>query len=107
MADKPRQERQDKAEKAEECFYGAVTVGERGQVVIPAELRKALEVQAGDKLLIWKHPSGKGVMLFPVDAVREFMNKMLANLEHAERGLSVPSEPKEEDGRMKDEDTRD
>ena len=113
MADKTRQERQDKPDKQdkpnkpEECFYGTVTVGERGQVVIPAELRKELEIQAGDKLLIWKHPSGKGVMLFPADAVREFMNKMLANLEHAERGLSVPSEPKEEDGRMKNEDTRD
>ena len=75
-------------------------------MVIPAELRKALEVQAGDKLLIWKHPSGKGVMLFPANAMRECMNRMLANLEHAERDLSVPSEPKEEDGRMKDEDTQ-
>jgi AbrB family looped-hinge helix DNA binding protein len=103
MAEKTRQERQ---EKAEECFYGTVTVGERGQVVIPAELRKELEIQAGDKLLIWKHPSGKGVMLFPIDAMREFMNRMLANLEHAERGLSVPSKPKEEGERIKDEDTR-
>ena len=80
MADKTRQERHnklDKQDKGEECFYGTVTVGERGQVVVPAELRKELEIQAGDKLLIWKHPSGKGVMLFPVDAVREFMNKML------------------------------
>ena len=105
MADKPHQERQEKQEKAEERFYGTVTVGERGQVVIPAELRKELEIQAGDKLLIWKHPSGKGVMLFPVDSVREFMNRMLANLEHVERDLSASSEPKpepqEEDGRTK------
>src|SRR5581483_11378420 len=52
-----------------ECFYGAVTVGERGQIVIPAEARKEIGIQAGDKLLIWKHPSGEGLMAFKVEAV--------------------------------------
>jgi len=70
--------------RADDCFCGTATVGERGQVVIPADLRKEMGLQAGDKLLIWKHPSGKGLMLFPVDSVRDFMNKMLATLERAE-----------------------
>lgn len=67
-----------------ECFYGTVTVGERGQIVIPAEARKEIGIQAGDKLLIWKHPSGEGLMAFKVEAVREFMTRMLESLERVE-----------------------
>lgn len=74
--------------KANECFYGTATLGERGQIVIPADLRKALELQPGDKLLIMKHPSGKGIMLFHADSVREFMTLMLESLDHAEGAAS-------------------
>lgn len=70
-----------------DCFYGTVSVGERGQVVIPAEARKALNIGPGDKLLIMGHPSGKGLVLIKMDAMREFMNQMLATLEHAERSV--------------------
>lgn len=34
-------------------FYGAVTVSERGQVVIPAEARRDLGIEVGDKLLVF------------------------------------------------------
>jgi len=33
-------------------FYGTTRVGEKGQVVIPAEARKALKLERGDKLLV-------------------------------------------------------
>jgi AbrB family looped-hinge helix DNA binding protein len=33
-------------------FYGAVTVSERGQIVIPAEARRDLGIEIGDKLLV-------------------------------------------------------
>jgi AbrB family looped-hinge helix DNA binding protein len=39
-------------------FFGAVTVGERGQVVIPAEARKRFDIAPGDKLLIMGDPAG-------------------------------------------------
>ncbi len=71
--------------KPEECFYGTATVGERGQVVIPADLRKELGIQPGEKLLILKHPSGEGLMLFRMETVREFMSMLLTSLERAER----------------------
>jgi AbrB family looped-hinge helix DNA binding protein len=32
-------------------FYGSVTLGERGQIVIPAEAREALKLEKGEKLL--------------------------------------------------------
>ena len=52
-----------------EFFYGSVTVGERGQVVIPAEARKQSGFEAGDKLLVFRHPHLRGVVLAHVDDI--------------------------------------
>ena len=55
-------------------FYGSVTVGERGQIVIPAEARQQLDMNPGDKLLVMKHPLHKGLMVFKFDSVKEFID---------------------------------
>lgn len=34
-------------------FYGTTTVGERGQIVIPAQARKHLGIKKGEKLLVF------------------------------------------------------
>ena len=34
-------------------FFGATTLGEKGQVVIPAEARKAMRIGKADKLLVF------------------------------------------------------
>lgn len=34
-------------------FFGTTTVGEKGQVVIPAEAREAMELTKGEKLLVF------------------------------------------------------
>lgn len=47
----------------ERCFYGSATLGERGQVVIPAEARKDCDIQPGDKLLVFSHPLHKGMLI--------------------------------------------
>ena len=57
------------------CFYGAVTVGERGQVVIPADARAELGIEPGDKLLIMKHPVYRGLMIAKIDALQEFLDE--------------------------------
>ena len=36
-----------------EQFYGTTTMGEKGQIVIPAEARKAMDVKKGEKLLVF------------------------------------------------------
>lgn len=33
-------------------FFGSVTVGERGQIVIPKEAREVFDINTGDKLLV-------------------------------------------------------
>ena len=38
---------------ADRRFYGAVTVSERGQIVIPADARKDFNIKTGDKLLVF------------------------------------------------------
>lgn len=67
-----------------EAFYGSGTVGERGQVVIPAEARAELGFAPGDKLLVMRHPIYKGLMMFKIEAVREFLDEFAANLSQFE-----------------------
>ena len=69
----------------EEHFFGAATVGERGQIVIPAEARKRYNIETGDKLLIMGTRNEKGLMLFKIDAMREFMTKLLEDLQRVEK----------------------
>ncbi|KKR05519.1 MAG: Transcriptional regulator [candidate division WS6 bacterium GW2011_GWF2_39_15] len=38
-------------------FYGTATVGTKGQIVIPNEVRKRYDIKTGDKLVIF---SGEG-----------------------------------------------
>lgn len=65
----------------EELFYGVVTLGERGQVVIPAEARREMGFEPGDKLLVFAHPFGHGIVLTKVDRIQETIAKTLASLE--------------------------
>ena len=54
----------------QEAFQGAATVGERGQVVIPASVREQLNIEPGQKLLVFAHPSGMGVMFLKLDVLQ-------------------------------------
>lgn len=63
-------------------FYGATTIGERGQVVIPAEARKDLELTHSTKLMVFSGgPIGDGLLLVNADTVSEMLtraNQMLS-----------------------------
>ena len=54
-------------------FFGTATVGERGQIVIPADARKRFDIEPGDKMLILCAPGKNGLMLCKLSAMREFM----------------------------------
>jgi len=49
--------------------YGTVTIGERGQLVIPADLRKAIRIKSGDQLMVFAKPERKVISIIPI---REF-----------------------------------
>lgn len=63
-----------------DAFYGTCTVGERGQIVIPAEARTEIGFQPGDKVVIMRHPVHTGLMVFKLDAMREFLDDFSAGL---------------------------
>ncbi len=56
-------------------FYGLVTVGARGQVVIPKAIRKLFKIKAGDKLIVTSgHPDRKMISLVPADDFAQFLS---------------------------------
>ena len=69
-------------------FYGTVTVGERGQVVIPAKARAEQDITAGEKLLVFVHPPGHGITLVKMSGMAEFVETLKAALAMAEQQMS-------------------
>lgn len=67
----------------EDMFAGAVTLGERGQVVIPAKAREQMGLQPGDKLLAFCHPARQMVCLCKLTML-ERMRAFLSRLEQEE-----------------------
>ena len=66
----------------EDCFYGSVTLGERGQIVIPAEARRDCEIQSGDKLLVFRHPIHPNMlMLAKVTELQQLLQQMSRSVE--------------------------
>ena len=55
-------------------LYRIAKVGERGQIVIPAEARRKLNIRPGDKLLVLGHPSVAGILLCKIDALAHFLS---------------------------------
>jgi AbrB family looped-hinge helix DNA binding protein len=55
-------------------MYGAVTVGERGQVVIPAEMRKSFRIKTGDKLIVFAKPGGP-IGFIPAEQFGRFLEE--------------------------------
>ena len=76
----------------DDSFYGTATVGERGQLVIPAEARTELGIKAGDKLLIMRHPMYKGLMIVKIDALQGFLDEFSKGLEKLREDTAEPEE---------------
>ena len=65
-------------------FYGATTIGERGQVVVPVEARKDLNLSPSTKVMVFAGPMGEGLLIIKADSVAKILaraNKMLSGVE--------------------------
>ena len=62
-------------------IYGTVKVGDRGQVVIPSEARKDLNIKPGDLLLVMAGKNKRGIGMVKADTMREFVNRIMHGLE--------------------------
>ncbi len=66
-------------------FWGSATVGERGQIVIPADARQKLDIKPGDKLLIFSSMHGKhSLTVMRAEQVTEFVSRAMARLSKME-----------------------
>jgi len=77
-------------------FLGAVTVGERGQIVIPAEAREAYGLRGGDKLLVFHHPEHCGLMIARLQDVQQLLQRWLEFMENVEQFPAEAGEPTSE-----------
>jgi len=66
-------------------FFGSVTIGERGQIVIPAEARNTLGYQPGDKLLVMKHPIYSGLMICKIESLQSMLDGISETIEYANK----------------------
>ena len=57
-------------------FFGSATVGERGQVVLPIELRKKMQLQTGDKLIAMGTMGDNIALLLKADFLTQILGKM-------------------------------
>ncbi len=61
-------------------FFGTTTLGEKGQVVIPAEARKRIRVDKGEKLLVFG--MGEDMLVFAkLSQLEKFTIKLSKRLE--------------------------
>ena len=61
--------------------YGSITVGERGQVVIPANLRKEFKIAPGDQLMVFAKPDKKIIAIIST-------HELSLLLERAEKAIT-------------------
>lgn len=62
-------------------LYGTATVGSKGQVVIPADARDALDIQTGDRLYVVGSQEKKWVGLIKEEQLRDMLDHLTNNLE--------------------------
>ena len=76
-------------------YYGSATVGERGQMVIPAEARRALDIDDGEKMVVFGRDKGR-LVLVKAEIVSEYVSRALSEFAELERQLRSEAEVTEE-----------
>ena len=59
-------------------LFGVVTVGDKGQIVIPAKARKIFDINAGDQVVVLGQ-EGEGIAVLKADGFLEMAEKIKAN----------------------------
>lgn len=72
----------------ENVFYDTVTVGERGQVVIPAKARKDMGIKHKDKLIVLRAMGKMGIVLIHTKHMSHIFEKMTKHMGEIKKLLS-------------------
>ena len=78
-------------------FYASVTVGERGQIAIPAEARRDLGIAPGTKLVVLGGSEKRILMMLKAEAVTEILTHTTALLSQFEQVLKTDTTQTSED----------
>ena len=70
-------------------FYASVTVGERGQIAIPAEARRELGIVPGTKLVVLGGSEKRILIMLKGEAVTEILTHTTALLSQFEQLLTT------------------
>ena len=62
-------------------LYGTATVGTKGQVVIPADARKELGIEEGDRLYVVGVPEHGSVAFLKEEMLQEIVQRLTLDLE--------------------------
>jgi AbrB family looped-hinge helix DNA binding protein len=65
--------------RCKEESVGSTVVGERGQVVIPKDIRDQMGLKPGTKLIVFHHKGGP-VALMPMNMMRSFLKEMTGKM---------------------------
>jgi len=69
-------------------FYGVVTVSDKGQIAIPIDVRRDLDIKTGDRLIVIKRKDNAGVILLKT----EKMDGLIKNIRDDETFFSRKNE---------------
>ena len=70
-------------------LYGTVVVGERGQIVIPADARRDMDITPGEKLVILGGPQRNTLMVAKTDSVLQLLNRIMKHISQFERMIKT------------------
>jgi len=57
-------------------FYGVVTVSDKGQIAIPIDVRRELDIKTGDRLIVIKRKDNAGVILLKTEKMDTLIEKV-------------------------------
>ena len=60
----------------DQIVYGLVTVTDKGQISIPVNIRRELNLDSVDKLFIIKRKDGAGFVLIKLEMIDKLMDKI-------------------------------
>ena len=69
----------------DQIVYGLVTITDKGQISIPVNIRRELNIDSGDKLFIIKRQDCAGFTFVKLDMIDKLMNKIRNDEEFFEK----------------------
>jgi len=62
-----------KSKSEKQIIFGVVKVGSKGQIAIPIDLRKYLDINEGDQLVVARRRDNKGITLIKMGEMEKLM----------------------------------